>query len=511
MKKKLLVSLFLVVIFTTFFLILSIFKLYTEAEKVQRSIFINEVLTAGNDVVDQIDAILKNDTIMSMSDSTATEAVDTTDVVSVQHSRKFLMDSTNNQPIGVIMSEIYVKEDNVRIVSSDTTYFSDSFRVLFPLYKDPWSPQTKDGVPDSFLEKIDVNMVQLDSTTKDILNPIFLKNLIKEALAEETIGARFDFALYNAFTTEFVIEPTSIPKEKMLQSDYVFRLKYNEKVSSPHYIILFFPAERGIYLQRMSTIVIMILCLVFLVSTISFVSLYTLYRQKKVSEVTNEFVDNMTHEFKTPISTISLACEAMGDEATKKDPELQTTYVNIIHDENERLRSMVTNILQIAQLKKGQVKMNVELIDMHELIRKVVDSVALLVNSNNGTLNLALNADNYKIFGDKEHLTNVLVNLVENAIKYSENKPEILINTLSNDKYFRFSVTDKGIGIPKKSLSEIFNNFYRVPSGNVHNVKGYGLGLGYVKKIVTLHKGKIEVQSVEGKGSTFMISLPLKK
>jgi len=510
MKKKLLVTLFFVVIVTTIFLIISIFKLYMEAEKVQRSIFINEVLTAGNDVVDQIDAILKNDTIPA-ADSTLTEDTDTSDVVYVQHSRKFLMDSVENQPIGVIMTEIYLKEDNVRIVSSDTTYFSESFRMLFPLYKDPWSPKKQGEIPDSFLDKVDVNMVQLDSATKAILNPGFLKNMIKEALLEETIKARFDFALYNAFTTEFVIEPTSIPRERMLQSDYVFRLKYNEKVSSPHYIILYFPAERGIFLQRMSTIVAMILCLVFLVSAISFVSLYSLYRQKKVSEVTNEFVDNMTHEFKTPISTISLACEALGDNATKSDPDLQSTYVNIIHDENERLRSMVTNILQIAQLKKGQVKMNVELIDMHDLIRKVVDSVALLVNSNKGTLNLALNADNCKIFGDKEHLTNVLVNLVENAIKYSDKEPEILINTLSNDKYFMLSVTDKGIGIPKKSLSDIFNNFYRVPSGNVHNVKGYGLGLGYVKKIVTLHKGKIQVDSVEGKGSTFMISLPFKK
>ncbi|MBO4489369.1 MAG: HAMP domain-containing histidine kinase [Bacteroidales bacterium] len=511
MKKRIIVSLFFVVIVTTFFLILAIFKLYTEAEKVQRSIFVNEVLTAGNTVVNQIDAILKNDTLMPVADSTLTESIDTTDVVSVQHSRKFLIDSTNNQPIGVIMTEIYLKEDNVRVVSSDTTYFSDSFRMLFPLYKDPWSPKKQENVPESFLEKVDVNMVQLDSTTKDILNPSFLKNLIKEALREETIEAKFDFALYNAFTTEFVVEPATIPREVMLKSDYVFRLKYNEKVSSPHYIILYFPTERGIFLQRMSTIVIMILCLVFLVSAISFVSLYSMYRQKKVSEVTNEFVDNMTHEFKTPISTISLACEAMGDSVTKSDPELQATYVNIIRDENERLQSMVTNILQIAQLKKGQVKMNIELIDMHELVRKVVDSIALLVNSNQGTLNLALNADNYKIFGDKEHLTNVLVNLVENAIKYSQGCPEILINTLSNEKYFMLSVTDKGIGIPKKSLPEIFNNFYRVPRGNVHNVKGYGLGLGYVKKIVTMHKGKIEVQSIEGKGSTFMISLPFKK
>lgn len=155
--------------------------------------------------------------------------------------------------------------------------------------------------------------------------------------------------------------------------------------------------------------------------------------------------------------------------------------------------------------------MNVELLDMHDVIHKVTDSIALQIKSSQGTLNLALNADDHKIFGDKSHLENVLVNLIENAIKYSQNAPEILINTQSNQKYFLISVTDKGIGIPKKAIANIFENFYRVPKGNVHNVKGYGLGLGYVNKIIHLHKGKIEVQSEEGKGSTFMIYLPIKK
>ena len=172
---------------------------------------------------------------------------------------------------------------------------------------------------------------------------------------------------------------------------------------------------------------------------------------------------------------------------------------------------MVNNILQIAQLKKGQVKMNIEMLDMHDLVHKVVDSVALQISSAKGSLNLALNADEHELFGDKSHLQNVIINLVENGIKYSQGAPEILINTQSNGKYFLLSVTDKGIGIPKKALPSIFENFYRVPKGNVHDVKGYGLGLGYVKKIISLHTGKIEVQNEEGKGSTFIIYLPLHK
>lgn len=511
MKKRIIVSLFLVVAITSILLTLSIFKLYTEAEKVQRSIFVNEVLDAGEAIVNRIDATIMNDTLdLTNTDSTVTDVVDTTDIVEVQRARKFLLDSTNQQPIGVIKSVIYVKENNVRVVDNDTVYFSQAYRTLFPVYNNPWSPKNGKEPTAPNIAKNDVNLVQLDSLTIELLNWEYLRNTIKEALMAENINAKFDFALYNAFTTEFIVEPTYSTEEVMLHSDYVFRLKYNEKVSSPHYIILYFPGERSIFLQRMSTIVGLILCLLFISFTFTFVSLYSYYRQKKLSEVTNEFTNNMTHEFKTPISTISLACEALSDPNLHSDAAMREAYISIINDENERLKNMVSNILQIARLKKGQVKMDVELLDIHELIHKVTDSLALQIKSSNGSLNFALNADDPTVFGDRQHLSNVIINLIENAIKYSIEKPDILINTQLKDKYLMISVTDHGIGIPKKSLGEIFNNFYRVPKGNVHNVKGYGLGLGYVKKIINLHKGKIQVQSEEGKGSTFTIYLPKK-
>ncbi len=512
MKKHLVIPLFLLVGITSILLILAIFQLYTEAEKVQRSIFVNEVLNAGDAIIDRIDATIMNDTIdLTSTDTTLNVAVDTTDIVSVLHNRRFVLDSVSEHPIGVIHSTIYVKQNNARIVANDTEYFSEAFRKLFPVYNDPWSPKNNKGNPSTTLNFSNANLVQLDSNTIRLLSEDTLYRIISDALAEENINAKFDFALYNAFTTDFIVEPQSITPEQILQSDYVFRLKYNEKVSSPHYIILYFPAERGIFLQRMSSLVILI-CSLFVISfSISFVSLYSLYRQKKVSEVTNDFVNNMTHEFKTPISTISLACEALSDPTLHNNTAMRESYIAIIRDENERLKNMVNNILQTAQLKKGQVKMNVELLDMHELIHKVTDSISLHISSENGTLALAMNADEYHIFGDRSHLENVVTNLLENAIKYSQGPPEILINTQSNNKYFMLSVTDKGVGIPNKSIGHIFENFYRVPKGNVHNVKGYGLGLGYVKKIISLHKGRIEVLSEEGRGSTFIIYLPIKR
>ena len=306
------------------------------------------------------------------------------------------------------------------------------------------------------------------------------------------------------------MEPTDVKEKDILNSEFVFLLKYNEKVSSPHYLIIQFPTVRGIVFKRMSNIIILILVFFIITFTVAFVALYSLYRQKKTSEVTNDFINNVTHEFKTPIATISLACEVLADPTMLEDKDIRSSYVEIINDENNRLKDMVTTVLETAQLRKGQIKMNVELIDMHELIQKITDSFALLVSSSNGTLTVALNADNFHIFGDRTHLTNSITNLIENGIKYSTDSPEILVNTLSDEKYFVISVSDKGIGIPQKSITKIFDNFYRVPHGNIHNVKGYGLGLGYVKQIIHLHHGKIDVQSEEGKGSTFTLYLPLK-
>lgn len=513
MKKRILIPLFILVGLSAIPLIIGIFYLYTEAEKVQRSIFVNEVLSAGNAAVNRIDAIIKNDTtaLFEMdAESVDRQKLDTAEVISMQQSRKFLIDSVNNQPIGVIKSTVYFQENDSRIIANDTEYFTAAYRRLFPQYNDPSDPKNvKNDITNAFNIK-DINLIQIDSATLELLTAENLYNIIKEALKNENIEDRFDFALYNAFTARFVVKPQSATPEEVLNSEFVFLLKYNEKVSSPHYLVIYFPTVRGIVFKRMSNVIAMILIFFVITFTVAFVALYSLYRQKKTQDVTNDFINNVTHEFKTPIATISLACEVLSDPTMLDDKDIRASYVEIINDENNRLKDMVTTVLETAQLRKGQIKMNVELIDMHELIQKVTDSFALLVSSSNGVLSIALNADHHQIFGDRTHLTNTITNLIENAIKYSTGNPEILVNTLSDEKNFIVSVSDKGIGIPQTALGKIFDNFYRVPHGNIHNVKGYGLGLGYVKKIVQLHRGRIEVQSTEGKGSTFTIYLPLK-
>jgi two-component system phosphate regulon sensor histidine kinase PhoR len=234
-----------------------------------------------------------------------------------------------------------------------------------------------------------------------------------------------------------------------------------------------------------------------------------LYRQKKISDIKNDFINNMTHEFKTPLSTITLACEALSGEYmnSKKNRE---AYVSIIADENERLKMMVSNILQLAQLKKGQLKLHLEPCDIHELIIKICDSFSLLIKTNRGELREYLYAEHHTLSIDKMHIQNVIINLVENGIKYSNGEPKIAIKTENDKKNLLISVSDKGIGISKKGLKHIFDEFYRVTTGNIHNQKGQGLGLVYVKKIVELHGGSISVVSEPEKGTTFCIALPLK-
>jgi signal transduction histidine kinase len=512
MKKRIIITLFILLGLSAIPLMFGIFHLYSEAEKVQRSIFVNEVLTAGNNIVDRIDAIIKNDTALFETEAEEVDQdnLDIDDVTSVRQTRKFLIDSANNQPIGVIKTTIYFQENNSQVIANDTEYFTAAFRTLFPLYNESPSPNDlQHSITNSFNIK-DRNLIELDSATTNLLCEENLEKIVTEELKKENIDARYDLALYNAFTGQFVVAPTDITPEEILNSEFVFLLKYNEKVSSPHYLIIQFPTVRGIVFKRMSNIMILILVFFVITFTISFVALYSLYRQKKTSEVTNDFINNVTHEFKTPIATISLACEVLADPTMLEDKDIRASYVEIINDENNRLKDMVTTVLETAQLRKGQIKMNVELIDMHELIQKITDSFALMISSSNGIMTVALNADKHTLFGDRTHLTNSITNLIENGIKYSTNSPEILVNTLSDDKHFVVSVTDKGVGIPQKSITKIFDNFYRVPHGNIHNVKGYGLGLGYVKKIVNLHHGRIEVLSEEGKGSTFTIYLPFK-
>jgi two-component system phosphate regulon sensor histidine kinase PhoR len=355
----------------------------------------------------------------------------------------------------------------------------------------------------------DIDLIEMDSNTVRLLNKEFLYRIIKESLLEQNITADFEFALYNFYTTKFVVPPATMPNEKIFSSNFIFTLKPSEKFLAPHFLILYFPSERLILLQRNSFIAILILIFVSIIMLLFVFMLYNLYRQKKISDIKNDFINNMTHEFKTPLSTITLACEALTDAKMSAAKSNRDAYVSIIGDENERIKLMVNNILQLAQLKKGQLKLQLETCDLHELITHICDSFSLLIKSSKGHLQEYLYAEHHTLLVDSFHIENVIINLIENAIKYSNNEPNIAIRTENDKKHLIISVSDKGIGISKKSLKYIFNDFYRVATGNIHNQKGQGLGLVYVKKIIELHEGTIAVVSEPDKGTTFTLILPL--
>jgi two-component system phosphate regulon sensor histidine kinase PhoR len=236
--------------------------------------------------------------------------------------------------------------------------------------------------------------------------------------------------------------------------------------------------------------------------------IYSFFRQKRLSEIKNDFINNMTHELKTPISTISVASEVLMNTKTENETARILKYSHIIFNENQRMRKLVDKVLNVATIEKGLLTIDKEEIDITRTIYKVVEGFCFETCPSEVKINYKFNANNIKIQADKIHLRNILNNLVDNAVKYSGKSPEITITTKTVEKYLKISVADNGKGIPKESLNKVFDKFYRVPSGNVHNVKGFGLGLYYVKTMVDSHNGKLDITSVLNKGTTISIYLP---
>jgi two-component system phosphate regulon sensor histidine kinase PhoR len=237
-------------------------------------------------------------------------------------------------------------------------------------------------------------------------------------------------------------------------------------------------------------------------------TLFVILKQRRLSEVQKDFINNMTHEFKTPISTIAISTEVLKDPGIIHTPERLLNYATIIQNENQRLKQQVERVLQMARIEKEDIGLKKENADIHELIREAVKNTALTLNEKKGSIRLELNAESSIASVDKLHFTNVIYNLLDNAIKYTKRVPEIIIRTKTDDNSILLEVEDNGIGITEEEQRKIFHRFYRVSTGNLHDVKGFGLGLNYVKLIMEAHKGKIKVASQPENGSTFKLVVP---
>jgi two-component system phosphate regulon sensor histidine kinase PhoR len=271
---------------------------------------------------------------------------------------------------------------------------------------------------------------------------------------------------------------------------------------------LIFPEKRQFIMAEVGVPFITSIILIVVVLVMFWRTVLSITREKKISEHTTDFLNNMTHEFKTPLTNIALAGKMIIKGSDSRQEDKIKHYSAIILEENEKLRLQVEQVLSMTAFERGEVPLQKVELDFHQLVIHAVRAMSLQIESRQGNLQLSLNAGRFVIIGDRTHLTNAMCNLVDNAIKYSGEKPELSIETTTVGKDLIISISDKGIGIKKEYGKKVFEKFFRVPTGDVHDVKGFGLGLAYVKKIIELHGGKIELQSEHGKGTIFTITLP---
>jgi two-component system, OmpR family, phosphate regulon sensor histidine kinase PhoR len=346
------------------------------------------------------------------------------------------------------------------------------------------------------------------------LQPFYLETLLKKEFYIQNIHRDFYYGIYDCFTDSIVLsnrvryKKDSIYVTDLVSTDEITPEKLN-LTKDGHYFTVYFPnLELGeIEPQNDYSPWIYLTLMLVVIATFFAFSVTVIMRQYRLAEVKTDFINNMTHELKTPISTISLSAEMMM-RLTEISTEQVHKYASIIYKENKRLEHQVERVLNVAKLDKDQVVLNKDQFDVNELLDEVKENFELHHLEKGGVIHIELNAVNHIIQADAVHLTNVIYNLLENAVKYCESVPNITIQTRNEKQGIWIEIEDNGIGIKKENLTLIFDKFYRVPTGNLHNVKGFGLGLYYVKLIVDAHGGKVNVKSTPGKGTTFSLFFP---
>ena len=349
-----------------------------------------------------------------------------------------------------------------------------------------------------------------DRVLRERIDSTFLVDALDAEFNQSGIQLDYKYAVRSAHEGQdkfiFGSPDYSDNKNKKKYNTLLFPDDYGGQ--QPNYLYVYFPKRTGFLLRTTGFTIIPTVILTALLIAIFVYAIMVIFRQKKLSMIKNDFINNMTHELKTPISTISLASQMLQDGSITNTPKTIEHVSGVINKESKRLSFQVEKVLQMAVFNEGRLKLKFKEFDVNKTINSVVNNFELRVKNKNGELSSEINADSPVIKGDEVHITNVIFNLLDNAVKYSNGSPQIKVSTESKNGHLRISVEDNGIGISKEHHAQIFDRFYRVPTGNVHDVKGFGLGLSYVKKIVDLHNGKIKVDSAVNKGTKFSILLP---
>ena len=333
-----------------------------------------------------------------------------------------------------------------------------------------------------------------------------LNNTLKDELSKMNIHQEFKFGVYEGGLATAIKSGYFKIDEN---NSYYYPLFEDDNGNSNYKLYISFPDEKKSLLSGMMKALMLSLLFIGIIIAAFSTSLYQLVRQKKISEIKTDFINNMTHEFKTPIATINLALDAIKNPKIIQDEDKIRRYVQMIRDENKRMHGQVENVLRISRLEKNQIDISKEAVQANDVIEEAIEHVHLLVSDKKGTITTSFKALSTEVLGNQFHLTNVVVNMLENAIKYSDKEPRIHVETENSNKNFIFKIKDEGIGMSKNAQKYVFDKFYREHKGNIHNVKGHGLGLAYVKEIIDNHHGTVHVESEKGKGSTFTVKLPL--
>jgi len=337
-----------------------------------------------------------------------------------------------------------------------------------------------------------------------------LDSLISDELTKRGITTSCEYAIFDPSRRFLILQKTGNYPTKLLNSPFRFLLYPSNPFKTREVLLLYFPQERKFLLNNIQRLLYISLFILLVITSSFSYMVHLVLRQRKLSELKSDFINNMTHEFKTPISTISLACEAMNDPDISSSEALVKNYINIIAEENNRLRVMAENILQSASVENVKLQIRPEIINIETIIADAVKKVYMQVETRNGTIETDFQTTNPELSADKIHITNMIFNLLDNANKYSLDTPKIVVTTKNQKNWIVITVEDNGIGISKSNQKKIFEKLFRISTGNIHDVKGFGLGLAYVKAIVELHKGYTEIESEVKKGTKFYVYLPVR-
>ncbi|HLV23992.1 MAG TPA: HAMP domain-containing sensor histidine kinase [Moheibacter sp.] len=336
----------------------------------------------------------------------------------------------------------------------------------------------------------------------NVLDSIFTKQLRQRGVQSHPQLAVLtkDSAATKVATSEFDLK----------DSEYTIPIFYDNNDKPQYLFTTYFPDKQLSILGPIIPIVMLTIIFTIIIISVFSLAIYYMQLQRKISEIKTDFINNMTHEFKTPIATINIASDALKNDKIISDHDRIRYYADLIKQENKRMNTQVEMVLRMAKLERNQVDINLQELNINDLVGKSVSTMRFIIDNLNGTIFEEYNASRSVVDGDAFHLENTINNILDNARKYSQGNPQIFVRTYNEDENIVIEVKDKGMGMSKTVLKKIFDQFYREETGNVHNVKGHGLGLAYVRKIVELHKGQVYAESETGKGSTFYIKLPLK-